>query len=179
MSSPLVENMHQAACSGMELEVFFPPTYQPRDIAFAKVICDSCPIKLECFETAMENDYDGIWGGTTPRERWFLRRGLKPEAPRIIVSPKQKIVMQKNREQANRNRQISAAIEAQVKLQEALRILGDEVPADTRRLAEIRISNPELSLEEIGKMVIPPVTKDIVAGRLRRLPVIASKKQAQ
>lgn len=34
---------------------------------------DPCPIMNECLETAIEtNSKYGVWGGTTPRERWRL-----------------------------------------------------------------------------------------------------------
>lgn len=36
----------------------------------AKALCDSCPIKLQCFEYALETGQEyGIWGGTLPSER--------------------------------------------------------------------------------------------------------------
>jgi WhiB family redox-sensing transcriptional regulator len=43
----------------------------------AKAICDICPVKKECLEYALAlpaNWCEGIWGGTTERERRWLRR---------------------------------------------------------------------------------------------------------
>jgi hypothetical protein len=36
----------------------------------AKELCDTCPVKQQCFEYALETHQEyGIWGGTTPDER--------------------------------------------------------------------------------------------------------------
>jgi WhiB family transcriptional regulator, redox-sensing transcriptional regulator len=56
-------------------EVFFPEDYTDRHtrsyaINVAKALCDTCPIKNECFTYAHETDQRyGIWAGTLPSER--------------------------------------------------------------------------------------------------------------
>lgn len=56
-------------------EVFFPEDYTDRHtrayaINVAKALCDTCPIKNECFTYAHEsNQRYGIWAGTLPSER--------------------------------------------------------------------------------------------------------------
>lgn len=77
-----------AACRGMGPELFYPDirdddkTTKAR-IAKAKKICASCPVQAECLEYIMSkpsyND-DGIWGGTTTRERKHLRIARKYNA---------------------------------------------------------------------------------------------------
>lgn len=42
----------------------------------AKKICGTCPYQLECFSYALKNtDLQGIWGGTTAKDRAAIRRG--------------------------------------------------------------------------------------------------------
>jgi WhiB family redox-sensing transcriptional regulator len=56
-------------------DVFYPedvsdPYLRNTYIILAKTLCDSCPIKLQCFEYALETGQEyGIWGGTTAKER--------------------------------------------------------------------------------------------------------------
>ena len=42
----------------------------------AKKVCGSCPYQLECFSYALKStDLQGIWGGTTAKDRAAIRRG--------------------------------------------------------------------------------------------------------
>jgi WhiB family transcriptional regulator, redox-sensing transcriptional regulator len=56
-------------------DLFFPEDISDVDqkrlaIKSAKLMCNECPIKLQCFEYALETDQKhGIWGGTLPHER--------------------------------------------------------------------------------------------------------------
>lgn len=56
-------------------ELFFPEDIVNVEIKMlaiksAKKMCDDCPIKMKCFEYALETDQrHGIWGGTLPHER--------------------------------------------------------------------------------------------------------------
>jgi WhiB family redox-sensing transcriptional regulator len=38
-------------------------------ITDAKAVCASCPVRHACLNDALENGYEGIWGGTTDAER--------------------------------------------------------------------------------------------------------------
>jgi len=55
----------------------------------------------------------------------------------------------------------------------ALVILGDQVPENLTAVAALRITHREVSLEALGRMMDPPMTKDAVAGRIRRLLALA------
>jgi WhiB family redox-sensing transcriptional regulator len=45
------------------------------DTAAAKELCDRCPVRTQCLEYAIVNDFrDGIWGGLTAAERDDLAR---------------------------------------------------------------------------------------------------------
>jgi WhiB family redox-sensing transcriptional regulator len=57
-----------ALCQGMGESSFFPE--RGYSMLPAYVICHSCPVRVECLESAITNDDDhGIRGGFTPYER--------------------------------------------------------------------------------------------------------------
>ena len=57
--------------------------------------------------------------------------------------------------------------------------LGDEVPEHLRAAGVLRVENKQASLEELGQLHDPPLTKDAVAGRIRRLLATADKRAAE
>jgi WhiB family transcriptional regulator, redox-sensing transcriptional regulator len=72
-----------AACDGKPTDLFFgtPDRYgydrhDPAALATAKRICDLCPVREECLDTALDlgPDVYGVWGGTTRAERERLKR---------------------------------------------------------------------------------------------------------
>ena len=69
----------QAACKG-QTALFFPGRGQPDQAARAKAICAGCPVRLECLEAGLDEDY-GIWGGLAADERRRVgRRRLRDAA---------------------------------------------------------------------------------------------------
>jgi WhiB family redox-sensing transcriptional regulator len=68
----------QAACHGIDPDVFFPVGSTGRaieHIATAKAICSACQVREECLEFALETSQGfGIWGGRDEDERRRLRR---------------------------------------------------------------------------------------------------------
>jgi len=40
----------------------------------AKAICEACPLKTQCLEYALENNYEGVWGGTTDSDRMTIKK---------------------------------------------------------------------------------------------------------
>lgn len=81
-----------------------------------------------------------------------------------------------NFDDANLRRSAQAAVAAGARVERAFEILGDEVPDHLREAGQLRLANKESSLEELGKMADPQLTKDAVAGRIRRLLATADKK---
>ena len=61
-------------------------------------------------------------------------------------------------------------------MQRALEILGEDVPDHLRTAGELRLAHKQASLEELGALADPPMTKDAVAGRIRRLLALADKR---
>ena len=60
-------------------------------------------------------------------------------------------------------------------MQRALLILGDQVPKNLVAAAALRVTHRQVSLEALGQMMDPPMTKDAVAGRIRRLLALADR----
>ena len=83
-----------------------------------------------------------------------------------------------NFDDANLRRSAQAAIAAGARVQRALEILGDQAPAHLQYAGELRLQHKDASLDELGHLTVPPMTKDAVAGRIRRLLATADK-QAQ
>jgi DNA-binding protein WhiA len=57
-----------------------------------------------------------------------------------------------------------------------MEILGDEIPDHLKEAGELRITHGQASLEELGSLASPPMTKDAIAGRIRRLLAMADKR---
>lgn len=83
-----------------------------------------------------------------------------------------------NFDDANLRRSARAAVAAGARVERALEILGDEVPDHLRTAGELRLEHKQASLEELGTLADPPMTKDAVAGRIRRLLAMADKVAA-
>ena len=81
-----------------------------------------------------------------------------------------------NFDDANMRRSARAAVAAGARVQRALEILGDDIPDHLRVAGELRLAHKQASLEELGGLADPPMTKDAVAGRIRRLLAMADKK---
>jgi cell division protein WhiA len=81
-----------------------------------------------------------------------------------------------NFDDANLRRSARAAVAAGSRVQRALEILGEEVPDHLKTAGELRLAHRQASLEELGQLADPPLTKDAVAGRIRRLLATADRR---
>ena len=81
-----------------------------------------------------------------------------------------------NFDDANLRRSARAAVAAAARVQRAMEILGPEIPDHLKEAGELRISHGQASLEELGSLATPPMTKDAIAGRIRRLLAMADKR---
>jgi cell division protein WhiA len=81
-----------------------------------------------------------------------------------------------NFDDANLRRSARAAVAAGARVERALEILGDGAPKHLVVAGELRLSNRQASLEELGAIADPPLTKDAIAGRIRRLLAMADKR---
>ncbi|WP_265521104.1 DNA-binding protein WhiA [Oerskovia flava] len=83
-----------------------------------------------------------------------------------------------NFDDANLRRSARAAVAAGARVERAFEILGADLPDHLREAGELRLANKQASLEELGQIADPPLTKDAVAGRIRRLLSMADKRAA-
>ncbi|KRB73979.1 sporulation protein [Nocardioides sp. Root190] len=81
-----------------------------------------------------------------------------------------------NFDDANLRRSARAAVTAGARVDRAMEILGDEVPDHLRMAGELRLQHKQASLEELGQLHEPVLTKDAIAGRIRRLLAMADKR---
>jgi cell division protein WhiA len=84
-----------------------------------------------------------------------------------------------NFDDANLRRSARAAVAAAARVERALQILGDTVPDHLAAAGKLRVEHRQASLEELGRLADPPMTKDAVAGRIRRLLSMADRKAKQ
>ncbi|NRQ50828.1 DNA-binding protein WhiA [Aeromicrobium stalagmiti] len=81
-----------------------------------------------------------------------------------------------NFDDANLRRSARAAVAAGARAQRALEILGEEVPDHLKMAGSLRVEHRQASLEELGQLHEPALTKDAIAGRIRRLLAMADKR---
>jgi len=94
-----------------------------------------------------------------------LRREVRHTANRLA-----------NFDDANLRRSARAAVAAGARVKAALEILGDDAPEHLLSAGRLRQEHSQASLEELGALADPPMTKDAVAGRIRRLLALADKR---
>lgn len=97
-----------------------------------------------------------------------MRREVKAQANRLA-----------NFDDANLRRSARAAVAASARVERALEILGEDAPEHLVAAGRLRLEHRQASLEELGKLHEPPLTKDAVAGRIRRLLATADKAAEQ
>ena len=109
-----------------------------------------------------------LMGGTRSVASWSelrQRREVRATANRLV-----------NFDDANLRRSAQAAVAACARVERALEILDGDVPEHLRYAGDLRLRFRDSSLDELGHHADPPMTKDAVAGRIRRLLAMADKK---
>jgi len=112
----------------------------------------------------------GLMGAAATVRSWEelrQRREVRATANRLV-----------NFDDANLRRSAQAAVAACARVERALEILGPDLPEHLRYAGELRLAHRDASLDELGHHADPPMTKDAVAGRIRRLLAMADKKAA-
>lgn len=80
-----------------------------------------------------------------------------------------------NFDDANLRRSAQASVAACARVERALEILGDDIPEHLHYAGTLRLRYRDASLDELGNRAEPPLTKDAIAGRIRRLLAMADK----
>lgn len=97
-----------------------------------------------------------------------MRREVKATANRMA-----------NFDDANLRRSARAAVAASVRARRALDILGEDAPDHLAAAGRLRMEHPQVNLEELGRLADPPLSKDAIAGRIRRLLSMADRRAAE
>jgi len=111
-----------------------------------------------------------IMGAANTVTRWEemrQRREVRATANRLV-----------NFDDANLRRSAQAAVAACARVERAMEILGPDIPDHLKYAGELRLAHRESSLDELGHHADPPMTKDAIAGRIRRLLAMADKQAA-
>lgn len=109
-----------------------------------------------------------VMGAARTAEAWDqarARREVRAGVNRLV-----------NFDDANLRRSAQAAVAACARVERALEILGEDVPDHLNEAGRLRLAHRDASLDELGHHADPPLTKDAVAGRIRRLLAMADKK---
>ena len=111
-----------------------------------------------------------LMGATATVRNWEelrQRREVRATANRLV-----------NFDDANLRRSAQAAVAACARVERAMELLGDDIPDHLKYAGELRLAHRDASLDELGHHADPPMTKDAVAGRIRRLLAMADKRAA-
>ncbi|GAA2221596.1 DNA-binding protein WhiA [Herbiconiux moechotypicola] len=106
----------------------------------------------------------GATGTVATWEEMRQRREVRATANRLV-----------NFDDANLRRSAQAAVAACARVERAMEILGDDIPDHLKYAGELRLAHRDSSLDELGHHADPPMTKDAIAGRIRRLLAMADK----
>ena len=97
-----------------------------------------------------------------------IRRAVRGTANRLA-----------NFDDANLRRSARAAVAAGARVERALEILGEDAPEHLIVAGQLRMKHRQASLEELGQLADPPLTKDAIAGRIRRLLALADRRAVE
>lgn len=83
--------LDDAACRGIDPELWFPISSDPLAAEPAQRICHDCPVQPQCLDAAIAvpatKDRDGIFGGLTAPQRAIIRRRrAKPARPATLTA---------------------------------------------------------------------------------------------
>ncbi|WP_316289270.1 DNA-binding protein WhiA [Clavibacter michiganensis] len=107
----------------------------------------------------------GAQGTVVNWEEMRQRREVRATANRLV-----------NFDDANLRRSAQAAVAACARVERAMELLGPDIPEHLKYAGDLRLRFRDSSLDELGHHADPPMTKDAVAGRIRRLLAMADKK---
>lgn len=69
----------RGACRGLDPDIFYPPADEESEEA--KAVCAQCTVRDQCLEFALSTrESEGVWGGTTARERRRIIRQRRKTA---------------------------------------------------------------------------------------------------
>ncbi len=95
---------------------------------------------------------------------------------RAMKDIKNQINRRSNFESANMSRSIEAGLKQVAVIEEILESIKlDDMTDDLSSLCSLRLENPDISLDELGKMMNPPLSRSAVSRRFKKLEKIAQE----
>jgi WhiB family redox-sensing transcriptional regulator len=167
MRMQLNPNLARCAVTKADPDIFFmddkdETNYDATKTRMALAICGQCPIEKQCLEFAIKEEMEGVWGGTTTKERKSIMFRIERK---YVPRPREERNITKIL-QVNSSRALETSVRDRDTLIEALATFDDLEPI-TIEIASLRINNPGVPLSELATMA--GITKDVFAGRLKRL----------
>ncbi|MGH8791047.1 MAG: WhiB family transcriptional regulator [Stackebrandtia sp.] len=75
-------------CLSVDPETFFPEPQQNQTADAALALCSGCAVQASCLAWALDaGDRNGVWGGTTPRERQAMLVAWRNETVPAALIP--------------------------------------------------------------------------------------------
>lgn len=165
---------------------------EPGRTSSLEVVCPRQEVALALVGLARRLSVAAKTKETRGTERVFIRDGeaigillSRMGAPRTRLEWDEKRIKREERtsnshhanfDDANQRRSAQAAAAAAARVDRAMAILGDDVPEHLADAGYLRVKHRHASLEELGRLADPQMTKDAVAGRIRRLLSLADKR---
>lgn len=103
----------------------------------------------------------GAMGAENAQAQWVARCARQQDAPAERAPG--------GFHEQNTQRATTAAKAAAARVQRALEILGDSAPEELVEAGRLRLEHRLATLEELGRLAVPALSKDAMAGRIRRL----------
>lgn len=95
---------------------------------------------------------------------------------RAIKNIKNQINRRANFESANMSRSIEAGLKQVALIEEVLKKISlNDMTKDLAELCRLRLENPDTSLDELGKLIDPPLSRSAVSRRFKKLEKIAEE----
>lgn len=99
---------------------------------------------------------------------------------RAMKNIKNQINRRSNFESANMSRSIEAGLKQVALIEEVLKKISlDDMTEDLSSLCKLRLDNPDISLDELGKMMVPELSRSAVSRRFKKLEKIAEEIKAK
>lgn len=74
-----------AACRGMDTNLFFPAKGDHRAMLHVRAICNGCTVREQCLDYAVQlGEKFGVWGGLSERQRRAVRRESNTRRVRVV-----------------------------------------------------------------------------------------------
>ena len=99
---------------------------------------------------------------------------------RAMKDIKNQINRRSNFEAANMSRSIEAGLKQVAVIEEILKKISlEDMTKDLSQLCSLRLENPDTSLDELGQMMNPPLSRSAISRRFKKLEKIAQELEAK